>query len=120
MAYMDGYVLAIPEGNKEAYRKMAEKVAPIFREFGATRVLEGWGNDVPHGKLTDFYMATKAEEGETIVFSWVMWPDKATRDAGWAKLMQAERMQPDGESPFDGKRMFWGGFEPILDTGEAK
>lgn len=115
MAYVDGFVCPVPEGNKEAYLKMANKAAPIFVEYGALQVTETWGNDVPRGKTTDFFMATKAEEGENVVFSWVIWPDKATRDAGWAKIMEDERMKPDGDAPFDGKRMFWGGFETILD-----
>lgn len=115
MAYVDGFVAPVPDGNKDAYLKMASKAAPVFIEYGATQVTETWGNDVPRGKTTDFFMATKAEDGENVVFSWVIWPDKATRDAGWAKIMEDERMKPDGDMPFDGKRMFWGGFETILD-----
>jgi uncharacterized protein YbaA (DUF1428 family) len=117
MGYTDGFILPVPEGKKEAYRAMAQKAAPIFQEYGATRVIEAWGDDVPDGKVTDYKMAVKAEDGEKVVFSWVEWPDKATRDAGWAKIMHDERMKPDGDTPFDGKRMFWGGFAPILDTG---
>lgn len=118
MTYIDGFVA--PARDRDAYLKMAAKAAPIFLEHGALRVVEGWGNDVPHGKVTDFYRALQAEDGETPVFSWVLWPDKATRDAGWEKVMADERMKPDGEMPFDGKRMFWGGFETIVDTGEGK
>lgn len=117
MAYIDGFVAPVRADNEQAYRDMAAKAAPIFREYGATRVVEGWGHDVPRGKTTDFFMAVKAEEGENVVFSWIVWPDKATRDAGWEKVMADERMKPDGEMPFDGKRMIWGGFEPILDEG---
>jgi uncharacterized protein YbaA (DUF1428 family) len=117
MGYADGFILPVPEGNKEAYRAMADKASKIFQEHGAVRVVEAWGDDLSHGKVTDYYLATKAEDGENVVFSWIEWPDKATRDAGWAKVMQDERMKPDaGEVPFDGKRMFWGGFAPILDT----
>jgi uncharacterized protein YbaA (DUF1428 family) len=116
MGYTDGFILPVPEGNKEAYRAMADKASKIFQEYGAVRVVEAWGDDVPDGKVTDYKMAVKAEAGEKVVFSWVEWPDKAARDAGWAKVMQDERMKPDGETPFDGKRMFWGGFTPILDT----
>jgi len=119
MSYIDGYVLPVPDGNKEAYRTMAAKAAPIFREYGATRVVEAWGHDIPRGKTTDFFMAAKAEEGENIVFSWVIWPSKQVRDAAWEKIMADERMKPDGDMPFDGKRMFWGGFEPIVDEGEG-
>ena len=119
MSYLDGFVVAVPEGNKEAYRTMAAKASKIFQEYGANRVMEAWGDDVPRGQTTDFYMAVKAEDGENVVFSWIIWPDKATRDAGWAKVMADERMKPDGEMPFDGKRMFWGGFEPIVDEGQS-
>jgi len=116
MGYTDGFIVPVPEGGKEAYRAMAQKAAPIFQEYGATRVIEAWGDDVPDGKVTDYKMAVKAEQGENVVFSWIEWPDKATRDAGWAKVMADERMKPPAEMPFDGKRMFWGGFAPIVDT----
>jgi uncharacterized protein YbaA (DUF1428 family) len=115
MSYVDGYVLACPEEKKADYVAMAKMASGLFKEFGATQVTECWGNDVPHGKLTDFYKATQAEEGETIVFSWVVWPDKATRDAGWGKMMEDERMK-NSNPPFDGKRMFWGGFEVIVEA----
>ena len=109
-----------PNGNKEAYRAMAAKAAGMFKEYGATRVVEAWGDDVPDGKVTDFRRAVKAEDGENVVFSWVEWPDKATRDAGWAKVMADERMKPDHDNmPFDGKRMFWGGFAPDPRPHEA-
>ena len=113
MSYIDGFVA--PAKDKQAYLDMAAKAAPIFIEHGALHVVEGFGHDVPRGEHTDFYRALKAEEGETPVFSWIIWPDKATRDAGWEKVMADERMQPPSEMPFDGKRMFWGGFEPIVD-----
>jgi len=116
MSYVDGFIVPVPEGNKEAYRAMAAKAAPLFQEHGAIQVMECWGDDVPRGKTTDFFMATKAEDGENVVFSWVVWPDKATRDSGWAKVMADERMKPPADMPMDGKRMFWGGFEPIVDT----
>lgn len=114
--YTDGYVLPVPNAKKEAYTKMAEKAAPIFREYGATRVVEAWGDDIKDGKVTDYKKAVKAEEGENIVFSYVEWPDKKTRDDAWAKIMEDERMKPEGDMPFDGQRMFWGGFEKIVDT----
>jgi len=115
--YTDGFVVPVPEGKREAYREMAEKAAGVFKEYGAVRVVEGWGDDVPEGKVTDFRRAVKAEEGETIVYSWVEWPSKQARDEGWAKVMADPRMQPDHDNmPFDGKRMFWGGFAPLIDT----
>ena len=113
--YADGYVLPVPNANKQAYQAMAEKAAPVFREYGATRVVEAWGDDIKDGKVTDFKRAVKAEPGENVVFSYVEWPNKKTRDEAWEKIMKDERMQPDGDMPFDGQRMFWGGFEPILD-----
>ena len=114
--YADGYVVPVPNGNKEGYRAMAAKAAPIFREYGATRVVEAWGDDVPDGKVTDYKRAVKAKDDENVVFSFVEWPNKATRDAAWAKIMEDDRMKPDGDMPFDGKRMFWGGFAPIVDA----
>jgi uncharacterized protein YbaA (DUF1428 family) len=120
MSYVDGFVVPVPEGNKEKYRAQAAKAAAVFKEYGATRVVEAWGNDLPRGKTTDFYMAAKAEEGENIVFSWITWPSKEARDSAWEKVMADERMKPDmNDMPFDGKRMFWGGFDPIVDEGEG-
>jgi uncharacterized protein YbaA (DUF1428 family) len=119
MSYVDGFIVPVPQGNKDAYRAMAAKAAPIFAEYGATHVMEAWGDDLPRGKATDFFMAVKAEEGENVVFSWITWPDKATRDAGWGKIMQDERMKPQGDMPFSGPRMFWGGFEPLVEQGGA-
>jgi uncharacterized protein YbaA (DUF1428 family) len=115
--YTDGFVVPVPDGNREAYRAMAAKAADVFKEYGAVRVVEGWGDDVPEGKVTDFRRAVKAEDGETVVYSFIEWPSKAARDEAWAKVMADPRMQPDKDNmPFDGKRMFWGGFQPILDT----
>jgi uncharacterized protein YbaA (DUF1428 family) len=114
--YADGFVVPVPDGNKEAYREMAAKASVVFREYGATRVVEAWGDDLPDGKVTDFRRAVKAEEGENVVFSWVEWPSREARDEGWAKVMADERMKPDHDNmPFDGKRMFWGGFAPLID-----
>jgi uncharacterized protein YbaA (DUF1428 family) len=115
--YADGYVVPVPEGNKQAYREMARAMAEVLKENGATRVVEAWGDDVPEGQVTDFRRAVKAQDGETVVFSFIEWPDKATRDAAWPKLMEDPRMQPDrAKMPFDGRRMFWGGFRPMLDA----
>jgi uncharacterized protein YbaA (DUF1428 family) len=116
MGYADGFVAPVPDGKKEAYREMAAKAAIVFKEYGATRVVEGWGDDVPDGTVTDFRRAVKAEAGENVVYSWIEWPSKQARDEGWAKVMADERMKPDFDAmPFDPKRMFWGGFAPILD-----
>jgi len=117
MGYADGYLLAVPNGNKEAYREMASKAAEVFQEYGATRIVEAWGDDVPDGKVTDFRGAVQAREGEIVVFSWVEWPSKQARDEAWPKIMEDERMKPDHENmPFDGKRMIYGGFAPLVDA----
>jgi uncharacterized protein YbaA (DUF1428 family) len=116
MAYIDGFIIPVPEAKKDAYRAMAAKAAPVFAEYGVTQVVECWGDDIKRGETTDFYRAVKAEEGENVVFSWMVWPSKQARDEAWPKLMEDERMQPDGGMPFDGKRMFYGGFEILLDS----
>jgi uncharacterized protein YbaA (DUF1428 family) len=117
MKYVDGFVIAVPAANKEAFRKHAAEAAPLFKEFGATRVVECWGDDVPAGKLTDFKGAVKAEEGEVVVFSWIEYPSKEVRDAVMAKMMADPRARAMGaDMPFDGKRMIFGGFAPLVDA----
>jgi len=117
MGYADGFLVAVPEANKEAYREVATKASAVFREYGATRVVEAWADDISDGKVTDYKKAVKAEGGETVVFSWIEWPSKKSRDQNWAKIMEDERMKPDhANMPFDGKRMIYGGFAPILDA----
>ena len=115
--YVDGYLLLVPEGKKEEYSALARKVAGKIKEFGAVGGVEAWGDDVPEGKVTDYRRAVKAGDGEGIVYSYVEWPDKETRDKGWERMMSDPGMQPgEGEEmPFDGQRMFWGGFRPIID-----
>lgn len=116
MKYVDGFVVAVPADNKEAYRELAAKAAPLFKEFGALRIVECWADDVPDGKLTDFRMAVKAEENEEVVFSWIEYPSKAVRDEANQKMMNDPRMKAFGEAmPFDGKWMIYGGFSPLLD-----
>jgi uncharacterized protein YbaA (DUF1428 family) len=117
MSYVDGFVIPVPSDKRDAYLAMAKQAAPIFREHGATRVVECWGTDVPDGKVTDFKRAVKAEEGESVVFSWTIWPSKAARDEGHRKFMEDPRMNALFEQmPFDGKRMIFGGFELMLDS----
>ncbi len=118
--YTDGFVVPVPEGKKDAYRQLASKMAGVFRQHGATRVVEALSDDVPKGEVTDFYRAVKAEGDEKIVFSFIEWPDKETRDQAWQKIMSDETMKPEDDMPFSGQRMFWGGFEPILDTAKSR
>ncbi len=113
--YVDGFIAAVPAGNKQAYLDMAKKAATVFKEFGAIRVVETWGDDVPDGKVTDYKGAVKATPDEKIVYSWVEWPSRQVRDEGWKKMMEDQRMK-DQKMPFDGKRMIYGGFSPILDV----
>lgn len=115
--YTDGIVLAVPSANKQSYLAMAQKAAARFKANGAVRVVEAWEDDVPDGKVTDYRRAVKAEDGESVVYSLIEWPDKATRDKSWEKMMSDPDMQPDGDMPFDGKRMFWGGFVPLFIRG---
>lgn len=115
MAYIDGFVIPVPSGNRDAYHTLAKKAAPVFLEHGATRVVEAWGDDIKPGKTNDFRTAVLAEEGESVIFSFVEWPSKEARDAGNEKIMADPRMQPDGDMPFSGARLIFGGFAPILD-----
>lgn len=117
MHYIDGFVAAVPRTGKDAYVAYARKFWPIIQEYGAIAMWECWGDDVPEGKVTSFPMAVKATAEETVVFSWTAWPDKATREAGWKKMMDDPRMAEMQEMPFDGKRMIFGGFAPALIEG---
>lgn len=115
--YFQGFALAVPEKNKDAYVAMAQAAwTDAFQPNGCLGTVEAWGIDVPRGKQTDFHRATKAEEGEVPLCSWTAWPDKATCDAA-AKAMEAGMEGQDfPEMPFDGMRMMWGGFDPIFDS----
>jgi uncharacterized protein YbaA (DUF1428 family) len=115
MSYIDGFVVPVPAGKKAEYRTMCEDASRLFKEYGAVRVVECWGDDVPDGKVTDMKRAVAAEAGETVVFSWIVWPSRAHRDEANAKMMNDPRMKPPADSPFDGKRMIWGGFKSFVD-----
>ncbi|MDQ3365024.1 MAG: DUF1428 domain-containing protein [Myxococcota bacterium] len=115
MAYVEGFVIAVPVAKKQAYIEMAKKAVEMFKEFGATRIVECWGDDVRDGKVTDFRRAVKAEESEAVVFSWIEYPSKEVRDAANARMMSDERMK-NMDMPFDAKRMIMGGFEPVVDA----
>ncbi len=106
---------AVPAVNRDAYLAHARQALPLFKAFGATRMVECWGDDVPDGKVTDFKRAVKAKADEVVLFSWIEWPSKEARDAGMKKMMADPRMQ-DMKMPFDGQRMIFGGFQPILDA----
>jgi uncharacterized protein YbaA (DUF1428 family) len=114
MPFLDITVIPVPTANKAAYLDHSRHTTPFFKEHGATAVTECWGEDVPDGKLTDFKKAVALKEGETVAVGWISWPDRATRDAAWAKLMQDERLAAH-DMPFDGKRMIFAGFEVVLD-----
>jgi uncharacterized protein YbaA (DUF1428 family) len=120
MSYIDGFVIAVPTANKQNFIEHARHFDAMFIELGALRVIESWGNDVPDGKVTDFRRAVQATAEETVAFSWVEWPDKATRDAGMKKMMEDPRMDPSTPGnppmPFDGKRMIFGGFEQVVEV----
>jgi uncharacterized protein YbaA (DUF1428 family) len=116
MTYVDGFVIAVPTANRAAYQKIAEDAAIVFKEYGALKVVECWGDDVPEGKLTSFPMAVKCEENETVVFSWIVWPSREVRDRGNQMAMADPRMQPSNEMPFDGKRLIYGGFEILVES----
>jgi uncharacterized protein YbaA (DUF1428 family) len=114
MTHVDGFLIPVKTADKQAYLDAASAVAPMFKDLGALRVVECWPVDIAHDKTTDFFMAVKAEEDETVVFAWIEWPSKAVRDAAHGKMMQDPRMTGT-PMPFDGKRMIFGGFAPILD-----
>ena len=116
--YIDAFMAAVPTTKQAAYRQHVAEMAPLFKQHGALRVVECWGDNVPHGTQTDFFRCVQAREDETVVFSWIEWPDKATRDAGMQKMMEDPRMDPSNPDnppmPFDGKRMIFGGFKSIV------
>jgi uncharacterized protein YbaA (DUF1428 family) len=113
MPYIEGFIAAVPTANKAVYLKHAKDAVALFKKLGATRIVECWGDDVPKGVLTDFYKATLAKEDETPIFSWIEYPSKAVRDEANLKMKNDPSMA-GMEMPFDGKRMFWGGFEVLL------
>lgn len=118
MSYIQGFLVPVPKENKQAYQDLAVKSAPIFQEYGATRIMENWGENVPVGKVTDFKRAVKATDDEAVVFSWIEWPDQATCDAAAEKMHNDPRWADMSDMPFDGKRMIYAGFNPIFDSGE--
>ncbi len=117
MTYYTGSIAAVPTANQGKYIEHASAAWPMFQSRGATRMIENWGEDVPKGKLTDFHRAVAASDDESVVFSWIEWPDKATADAAWRQMESDPAMQQMPEMPFDGKRMIFGGFTPVFERG---
>ena len=116
MGYIDGFLLAVPAANKDAYCKVSAEWARMAMEYGATQVVECWGDDIPDGKVTDFKRAVQAKDDEVVVFSWTMWPSKQAREAGSGKMRDDPRMKEmDKGMPFDAKRMIFGGFSVLVD-----
>lgn len=116
MSYVDGFVVAVPTANRDAYRKIAEAAAPVFKEYGALSFVECWGDDVPEGKRTSFPLAVQCKDDETVVFSWIVWPSRQARDEGNEKAMADPRFKHSmADMPFDTKRMIFGGFEVMLE-----
>ena len=114
MPYLEAFVAAVPTAGRDAYIEHARNSAEYLKKLGATRLVECWGDDVPKGEVTDFYKATQAKDDESVIFSWIEYPDKATRDAA-NEQMANDPEAANMELPFDGKRMFWGGFVPVVD-----
>ena len=120
MAYVDGFVIPVPTANRQAFIDNARTTDALFKEFGATRVVETWGDDLPDGKLTDFRKAVGATQDETVAFAWIEWPDKPSRDEGMKRFHELaqtdERFDEEKHPvPFDGMRMIFGGFSVVVD-----
>ncbi|NNM78681.1 DUF1428 domain-containing protein [Sphingomonas sp. ID1715] len=120
MSYIDGFVIPVADGDRQKFIDHARMTDTMFKEMGALRIVECWQDDVPDGKVTDFRRSVQAQQGESVVFSWIEWPDKATRDAAFAKMMDPNNPDPRMDQtknpvPFDGKRMIFGGFTPIVE-----
>ena len=116
MTYIDGIICPVKPGRKADYLAVAAQSSALLLEYGALRVVESWNDDVKPGKANDMRTAVLAEDGEDVAFSWVEWPDKATRNAGWGRLMSDARMKMPEDNPMAGARMIYGGFDIILDT----
>jgi uncharacterized protein YbaA (DUF1428 family) len=115
MTYIDGFVATVPVENKDTYLEHARITSPVFKKYGALRVVYNWGDEVPDGEVTSFPLAVKAKPGEVIVFSWIEWPSKEAREKGMEQCMADPIFNSDMEMPFDGKRMLIGSFETISD-----
>ena len=112
--YVNTYILGVPEEKKDDYVRIAKLFAEVAQDFGALEIFENWELEVPDGEYTDYRKAVKAEPGEKIVLSWIIWPDRETGARAHKGMFADPRMADMGEMPFDSKRMILGGFEPIL------
>ena len=113
--YIDGYIYAVPANDKDKFIEFARKSAVLFKKHGALRVVECWGEEVPDGELTSFPMTIHKKDNEVVMFSWCEWPDKDTRNAAYESMMDDMEKLGLMDMPFDGKRMIYGGFEPVVD-----
>ncbi|MDB5970848.1 MAG: signal recognition particle [Hydrocarboniphaga sp.] len=116
MAYVDGFVVPVPKANLAAYRRLARKAGKIWREYGALEYREWIADDVLPGKLTSFPQSVKLKPDEVVIFSYIIYKSRSDRDRINAKVMSDPRLAGMGpqNAPFDGKRMFWGGFKPLV------
>ncbi len=117
--YVNTYILGVPEGRKDDYRRIAETYAEVAKDHGAIEIFENWELEVPDGEQTDYRKAIHAEPGEKIVLSWVIWPDRETGAIAHKKMLEDPRMAGMGDMPFDGRRMILGGFEPMVTFRKA-
>ena len=115
--YVCGLVIPVPEARREDYRRWAEMSAGLFREYGCLEIVECWEDFIPEGKITDFRRAVAAEPGERIVFTWQVWPDKASFEAAEARMHEDEVLDGSGEPPFDARRLILGCFQPLFEMG---
>lgn len=116
MEYIEGLIAAVPTNNKDKFIEHARDAAAVFKEHGAIRLVECWGDDVPAGEATSFPLAVKCKADETVVFSWIVWPSREARDAGMKAVMNDSRMSDEiNPMPFDGTRLIYGGFQMIMD-----
>ena len=116
MSYVDGFVLAVPKKNLEAYKDIARTAGAVWMEYGALSYVECVGDDVPYGELTSFPRSVQATDDEVVIFSWITYESREQRDAINAKVMADTRLKNDPASmPFDGKRMIFGGFKSLVD-----
>lgn len=118
MTYITGFLTPVKNENRDRYIASAQASWPMFKKYGAIAQIENWGADVPDGKLTSFPLSVKLEAEESVVFSWIVWPDRATADKAW-ETMQTDPEMENMDMPFDGKRMMWGGFDTVFDSAKA-